>query len=157
MQSPVCSTAGGLRFTGTVTSEIPHGLLAADGSPIVWPIAEETLVRKLSVPSQGRIYYVRYALRMGWTIERIHELTRIDPWFLDQFASLVEFEDRLCQYETLDEVPPDVLLEAKFSELAIKRFEYTSIIKREGFDSLLLKLENKIAKIKGESGVIRKK
>ncbi len=51
----------------------------------------------------------------------------------------------------------DVLLEAKFSELAIKRSQYTSIIKREGFDSLLLKLENKIAKIKGESGVIRKK
>ncbi len=40
------------------------------------------LRRKLAVPSQGRIYYIRYALIMGWTVEQIHDLTNVDPWFL---------------------------------------------------------------------------
>ena len=43
----------------------------------------------------GRLYYIRYALKMGWTIDQIHELTKIDPWFLEQMKELVEFEDEL--------------------------------------------------------------
>ncbi len=78
-----------------------------------WEIAEDTLVRKLSVPSQGRIYYLRYAMKMGWTDERIHELTRIDPWFLNQMRQLVEFEDILRQYATLEDIPRDILFQAK--------------------------------------------
>jgi carbamoyl-phosphate synthase large subunit len=58
----------------------------------VWPIPEEKLRRKLAVPSQGRLYYVRYAMKMGWTVEQIHELTNIDPWFLAQMKELTDFE-----------------------------------------------------------------
>ncbi|MHC4774317.1 MAG: carbamoyl-phosphate synthase large subunit [Planctomycetota bacterium] len=86
---------------------------AADGSRITWPIPEETMVRKLSVPSQGRLYYIRYAYRMGWALERVAELTRIDPWFLDQIQQLVEFEDELCSYERLQDVPERTLFRAK--------------------------------------------
>ncbi|MHC4416575.1 MAG: carbamoyl-phosphate synthase large subunit [Planctomycetota bacterium] len=86
---------------------------AADGSPIVWPIPEETLVRKLSVPSQGRLYYIRYAFKLGWSVDRIAGLTHVDPWFLDQVKQLVEFEDALCSYDRLEQVPRAVLLEAK--------------------------------------------
>ncbi len=57
-----------------------------------YPIPEDKLRRKLAVPSQGRLYYVRYALKMGWTIEQIHELTKIDPWFISQMKELEEFE-----------------------------------------------------------------
>jgi carbamoyl-phosphate synthase large subunit len=85
----------------------------ADGSPAAWPIPEETLVRKLSVPSQGRLYYVRYAFKAGWSLERVRELTGIDPWFLDQIAELVAFEDRLVEHESFDTVPADLLFEAK--------------------------------------------
>jgi carbamoyl-phosphate synthase large subunit len=62
-----------------------------------WPIPAEKLRRKLAVPSQGRIYYVRYAMKMGWTLEQIHELTKIDPWFLGQMKQLVEFEAELLE------------------------------------------------------------
>ena len=41
---------------------------------IEWPIDEDTMIRKLSVPSQGRMYYIRYALKMGWTPERVNKL-----------------------------------------------------------------------------------
>ena len=89
------------------------GLRTADGQPIEWPIDDTKLTRKLAVPSQGRLYYVRYALKMGWTIERVHEHTRIDPFFLGQIAELVAFEDTLLKYERLEDVPERVLREAK--------------------------------------------
>ena len=78
-----------------------------------WPIDDDTMIRKLSVPSQGRMYYIRYALKMGWSLERIHELTRIDPWFLDQFAQLVEFEDELLSINSLEELSVSMMRRAK--------------------------------------------
>ncbi len=78
-----------------------------------WPIDDDTMIRKLSVPSQGRMYYVRYAMKLGWSIDRIHELTRIDPWFLDQFAQLVEFEDELLTVNSLEEMPVKMMRKAK--------------------------------------------
>jgi carbamoyl-phosphate synthase large subunit len=60
-----------------------------------WPIPLDRLRRKLAVPSQGRLYYLRYALKMGWTIEQVHELTKIDPWFLAQMKELTDFENVL--------------------------------------------------------------
>ncbi|MDZ4829127.1 MAG: carbamoyl-phosphate synthase large subunit [Phycisphaerae bacterium] len=87
--------------------------LAADGSVIEWPIPDELLVRKLTVPSQGRLYYIRYALKMGWSVARVNQLTNVDPWFLDQISQLCEFEDVLCSYAALEQVPADVLRQAK--------------------------------------------
>ncbi|MEO0511530.1 MAG: carbamoyl-phosphate synthase large subunit [Planctomycetota bacterium] len=89
------------------------GLRTADGQPIEWPIGLDKLSRKLSVPSQGRPYYVRYAFKMGWSIERVHELTGIDPWFLDEMLQLVEFEDTLTSFASLEEVTADVMHRAK--------------------------------------------
>jgi carbamoyl-phosphate synthase large subunit len=66
--------------------------LAAARGQDGWPIPEEKLRRKLAVPSQGRLYYVRYAFKMGWSIDQVHELTHFDPWFLGQMKELVEFE-----------------------------------------------------------------
>ncbi|MBX3356535.1 MAG: carbamoyl-phosphate synthase large subunit [Phycisphaeraceae bacterium] len=83
-----------------------------EGEPI-FPIPEAKLVRKLSVPSQGRLSYIRYALKMGWSIERIHELSGVDPWFLDQMAQLVEFEDELTRHAKLEDLPKETLFEAK--------------------------------------------
>ena len=60
-----------------------------------WPIPADKLRRKLSVPGQGRMYYVRYALKLGWPIDYVHQLTHIDPWFLSQFQELVDFEPYL--------------------------------------------------------------
>ncbi|MEM1211409.1 MAG: carbamoyl-phosphate synthase large subunit [Planctomycetota bacterium] len=90
-----------------------RGVVAADGSPVVWPIPLDKLRRKLRVPSQGRLYYVRYAFKLGWSLEQIFDATKIDPWFLDQIQQLVEFEDTLAGYSSLADVPEAVLFEAK--------------------------------------------
>ena len=80
---------------------------------VEWPVDEETLTRKLSVPCQGRLYYIRYAMKLRWSLERIFDLTGIDPWFLDQFRQLVAFEDRLLGCERLEDVDAELMLEAK--------------------------------------------
>ena len=95
-----------------------RGAAAADthdrsGEDTDYPIDEPRLRRKLAVPSQGRLYYVRYALKMGWSVEQIHELTRIDPWFLAQLAQLVDFEDRLLAAGGLDTADEALLRKAK--------------------------------------------
>ncbi len=95
------------------TGSSPWGLRTADGQPIEWPIPIEKLSRKLSVPSQGRLFYVRYALKMGWSIDKINELSRIDPFFISQIEELVKFEDVLCNYSTLEAVPAEVFFRAK--------------------------------------------
>jgi carbamoyl-phosphate synthase large subunit len=93
--------------------DLAKGVQVADRSQAVWPLPEVTLTRKLAVPSQGRLYYVRYAFKMGWSAERIHELSRIDPWFLEEFRQLVAFEDELTRHASLEAVPREVLFEAK--------------------------------------------
>ncbi len=80
-------------FGGSALGEPPADLYEESSS--VWPIPEPVLREKIAVPCQGRIYYIRYALKLGWTVERIAELSGIDPWFLDQLADLVELEAHL--------------------------------------------------------------
>jgi len=55
------------------------------------------LQRELTVPSDRRMWAVFRALARGWTVEQLHDLTKIDPWFLVQFSQLVE----LCQSAAL--------------------------------------------------------
>jgi carbamoyl-phosphate synthase large subunit len=55
---------------------------------------DETALRKrLVVPSDRRIWAIFRALRRGWTVDTIHDLTKIDPWFLQQFADIVALRD----------------------------------------------------------------
>ena len=95
----------------------PHAeqpeLRTADGELVEWPIPEEKIARKLAVPSQARIYYVRYAMKMGWSDARICELTRFDPWFVDQMRRIVDFENELIEFGSLEQVPREVFFKAK--------------------------------------------
>jgi carbamoyl-phosphate synthase large subunit len=56
----------------------------------------EIIVQKLSVPNAERIFYLRHALRAGFTVEEVHQLTRIDRWFLTQIEEIVNFEEELA-------------------------------------------------------------
>ena len=51
---------------------------------------------KLSVPNAERIFLIRHALRAGFTIEDIFNLTKIDRWFLVQIKEIVDFEEELA-------------------------------------------------------------
>jgi carbamoyl-phosphate synthase large subunit len=89
------TNAHGLPSVGT--QESSDKTTQGESTDTEWPIPSEKLRRKLAVPSQGRLYYIRYAMKMGWTIEQVHELTNIDPWFLAQMKELVDFEEELLR------------------------------------------------------------
>ena len=69
---------------------------------------DAALRRRLSVPTDRRMWAVFEALERGWSLERIHELTKIDPWFLQQFADLVELR-RTAEMIGLRDMSPDLL------------------------------------------------
>ncbi|MGH7997716.1 MAG: carbamoyl-phosphate synthase large subunit, partial [Opitutaceae bacterium] len=54
-----------------------------------------TIKHKLATPNAERIFYIRYAFKAGYSVDQIHELTRIDPWFLHQLRELHEMEEEL--------------------------------------------------------------
>ena len=80
---------------------------------------------ELSHPSDLRIFALAEALNRGYSIERIHELTKIDPWFLGKMKNICDYAKRLSGYDKVESLPREVLLEAKrlgFSDFQIARF-----------------------------------
>jgi len=70
------------------------------------------ITQKLITPTPDRLNYVRFALAQGLSVAEVHELTSIDPWFLEQVKEVVEFEAQLAQASWPD-VPKDLLRAAK--------------------------------------------
>jgi carbamoyl-phosphate synthase large subunit len=68
---------------------------------------------RLARPDDRRIWYLRYAMKYGMPIEEIHDLTAIDPWFLDNLYEIVEMEGRLRDAGSLEAVDDALLREAK--------------------------------------------
>ncbi len=72
----------------------------------------ELVRQRLRMPKPDGIFWIRYGLEAGMSVEEIHELTKIDPWFLWQIKRILDFERVLRRY-SLKDVPRDVLFEAK--------------------------------------------
>jgi carbamoyl-phosphate synthase large subunit len=70
------------------------------------------LRRRLVVPSAERVYFVMHALTIGYSTEVLHDLTKIDPWFLDNLAQIAERERELRR-ERIETISPGDLREAK--------------------------------------------
>uniref|UniRef100_UPI0035636191 carbamoyl-phosphate synthase (glutamine-hydrolyzing) large subunit n=1 Tax=Segatella copri TaxID=165179 RepID=UPI0035636191 len=105
----------GLRMIG----QGMHGFVGNDHTKF------DNLDEELSNPTDLRIFAIAQALEEGYTIERIEELTKIDPWFIERMKNIVDYKHKLSEYNTLEEIPADVLREAKvlgFSDFQIGRF-----------------------------------
>ncbi|HSA71955.1 MAG TPA: carbamoyl-phosphate synthase large subunit, partial [Burkholderiales bacterium] len=72
----------------------------------------ETLEKELGEPGPERIWYVGDAFENGFTLEEVHRLTKIDPWFLDQIREIVELEMKLDD-QKLDDFSKQDLFELK--------------------------------------------
>ena len=80
---------------------------------------------ELANPTDLRIFAIAQALEEGYSIERIYELTKIDPWFIGKLKNIVDYKHKLSEYNSLEELPADVLRQAKimgFSDFQIARF-----------------------------------
>ncbi|MBQ8866342.1 MAG: carbamoyl-phosphate synthase (glutamine-hydrolyzing) large subunit [Bacteroidaceae bacterium] len=85
----------------------------------------DNLDHELANPTDLRVFALAQALEEGYTIDRLYELTRISPWFLERLKNIVDYKQVLCGYNSLAEVPADVMRQAKvlgFSDFQIARF-----------------------------------
>ncbi|MGA2032042.1 MAG: carbamoyl-phosphate synthase large subunit [Thermoguttaceae bacterium] len=73
----------------------------------------EDVRAKLAMPNDQRVWYLRYAIKYGMPLEEIHELTNIDPWFLQNLVEIVEMEERLRAVGSLEKVDYATLRQAK--------------------------------------------
>jgi len=84
-------------YAPTTSGTLPKLDLTPSG-PALPP--RDVIQQKLVTPNAERIFFIRHALRAGFTVEEIFKLTKIDPWFLGQLKELVDEEEILSQYGT---------------------------------------------------------
>ncbi|MBQ0054055.1 MAG: carbamoyl-phosphate synthase (glutamine-hydrolyzing) large subunit, partial [Bacteroidales bacterium] len=104
----------GLRMIG----QGAHGFVA--NKEIVVPDIEKAL----SDPTDNRIFVISKALQAGYTIDRIHDLTKIDKWFLHSLNHIVKTNNELIECKGIENVSYDLMLKAKkqgFSDFQIAR------------------------------------
>ncbi len=83
--------------------------------------------KALAEPTDRRIFVIAKALYKGYTVDRIHELTKIDRWFLQKLHNIIETSRKLEKYDTTESLPDSLLRLAKqqgFSDFQIARAVY---------------------------------
>lgn len=105
----------GLRMIG----QGMHGFVGNDHTKF------DNLDEELENPTDLRVFAIAQALEEGYTIERLYDLTKIDPWFLERMKNIVDYKHVLEGYNKIEDVPADVMRQAKvwgFSDFQIARF-----------------------------------
>jgi len=93
----------------TQSLEISRNGLGADGKGVK---DYDKIIQKLTYPSWDRVFVIYDALQMGIPLSRIHEITKIDMWFLKQYEELLALENEISTNK-LDNLSYELLLEAK--------------------------------------------
>lgn len=93
----------------TQSLEIKRNGLGADGKSYT---NYDQIIDKLTHASWDRVFVIYDAIQMGIPLSRIHEITKIDMWFLKQYEELYLLEKEISNYQ-LDTLPRELLLEAK--------------------------------------------
>ena len=104
-------------------------------------ISEETYVNEMTIPGPKRIFYVADAMRVGWSIEKIHNLTRIDYWFLDQLYELIKIEKKLSE-QSINELDLESLKNYKIKGFSDSRI--ASLLKASEEEIRALRKNNNI-------------
>ncbi|MDE6482688.1 MAG: carbamoyl-phosphate synthase (glutamine-hydrolyzing) large subunit [Rikenellaceae bacterium] len=87
-------------------------------------LAVKDIDAALTHPTDKRIFYISQALKKGYSVDKIHELTKIDKWFLDKLRNIIITEKELDKYTNIGDVPDGLLREAKqrgFSDFQLAR------------------------------------
>ncbi len=104
----------GLRMIG----QGAHGFVG--NKELVVPDVDKSLLE----PTDDRIFIISKAMRAGYTVDRIHELTKIDRWFLDKLAGIVTTYQEMGKVDRIEDLDEDLLRLAKqqgFSDFQIQR------------------------------------
>ncbi len=93
----------------TQSLEIKRNGLGADGKGYK---NYDQIISKLTIPSWDRVFVIYDAIQLGIPLSRIHEITKIDMWFLKQYEELYLLEKEISKY-TIESLPKELLLEGK--------------------------------------------
>jgi len=91
---------------------------------------------KIRIPNDERLFYIRYALKAGMTIDEIYQLSKIDRWFLDNVKMLVELEEKIKKFkneknEEEIKIPLELLKEAKENGFSDRQLAFLLNTKEE--------------------------
>ena len=101
----------------TQSLEISRNGLGADGKGYK---DYDLIISKLSNPSWDRVFVIFDAIQMGIPLSRIHDITKIDMWFLRQYEELYHLQKQISNF-TIDNIEKELLLEAKQKGYGDKR------------------------------------
>jgi carbamoyl-phosphate synthase large subunit len=93
----------------TQSLEIKRNGLGADGKGYT---DYDQIIQKLTYPSWDRVFVIYDAIQLGIPLSRIHEITKIDMWFLKQYEELYQLEKEISKY-TVETLHKELLLDAK--------------------------------------------
>lgn len=84
---------------------------------------------KVKIPTDERIFYLRYAMKAGLSQDEIYDLSKIDRWFLDNMKELVEMEEEIKRFKIKDsrlkiKIPKELLLKAKQCGFSDRQIAY---------------------------------
>ncbi|WP_291275746.1 carbamoyl-phosphate synthase large subunit [Flavobacterium sp.] len=124
----------------TQSLEIKRNGLGADGKGYN---NYEQIIEKLTYASWDRVFVIYDAIAMGIPLSRIHEITKIDMWFLKQYEELFHLEKEISKY-TINTLPKELLLEAKQKGYGDRQIAH-----------MMGCLESQVHKLRDEQGVKR--
>ena len=113
----------------------------------------DNLDHALAEPTDKRIFVIAKAMQEGYTVERIHELTKIDRWFLEKLNHIIVTDKTLRGFDSPEALPADLLRQAKeqgFSDFQIARATLKDTMDITGSDNLRVRrrrLENGIVPV----------
>lgn len=84
----------------------------------------ENIDKELSEPTETRAFVIEKAFDAGYSVDKIHDLTKIDKWFLDKLKIIFDLSKQIAEYNSYDEMPDEVLHLAKkkgFSDFQLSR------------------------------------
>lgn len=100
--------------------EVKRNGLGADGKG---ETDQDVVLEALEKASWNRVFMIYDAIQMGLPLRRIHDITRIDMWFLREIQELAQLQDQIEKY-TLSDLPRDLLLEAKMKGFADRQIAH---------------------------------
>ncbi len=98
------------------------------------PMDIENIDEALSQPTDKRIFVVAEAMHRGYSVERIHELTKIDRWFLEKLRHIIDTEAELKLCNDIPSLSPDLLRTAK--QQGFSDFQIARCVRKDAFESV---------------------
>jgi len=111
--------------------------LGSDGKDIfsdgVLESAREDLIKrvkeKIRIPNDERLFFIRYGIKLGLSVDEIYELSKIDRWFIDNMEQIVELEEEIKKYRVKNvkseiTIPPELLKKAKKDGFSDRQLAY---------------------------------